>query len=189
MSVDPETVRTTALERLTTGQGPDGDPAVSPDGRRLAFTSNTQHVQTWIFPFDATNGKVNGTGRAILARSAGLRAVSSPDGTKLAFCPMRAGKWELWEKSLIDGREAPVISDDHVRDFPQWSPDGGSCLHPEHLCLCQGETQVMVWSGENRREEPVMAPSTRFPRCGIGHQLASCCWWARATTRTGLKFG
>jgi Tol biopolymer transport system component/DNA-binding winged helix-turn-helix (wHTH) protein len=162
MSVDPETMRPTALERLTTGQGPDGEPAVSPDGRRLAFTSKTQHVQTWIFPFDATNGRVTGTGRAMT--SPGLlawRASLSSDGTKLAFCPMRAGKWELWEKSLIDGREAPVISDDHVRDLPQWSPNGMRLAYTRSNFLDQGETQVMVWSAENRREEPLMAPNTR----------------------------
>lgn len=91
------------------------------------------------------------------------RANLSPDGTKLAFCPMRAGKWELWEKSLVDGREAPVISDDHVRDFPQWSPDGMRLAYTRSNFIDQGETQVMAWSGENRREEPVMAPNTRYP--------------------------
>ncbi len=90
ISVDPETMRTTVLERLTTGQGPDGEPAVSPDGKRLAFTSKTQHVQTWIFPFDVTNGKVIGTGRAITSTALlAWRASLSPDGTKLAFCPMQ----------------------------------------------------------------------------------------------------
>jgi Tol biopolymer transport system component len=74
---------------------------------------------------------------------------------------MRAGKWELWEKSLVDGREAPVISDDHVRDFPQWSPDGMRLAYTRSNFIDQGEAQVMVWSGENRREEPVMAPNTR----------------------------
>ncbi len=127
---------------------------------------------------------MTGTGRAIT--SPGLlawRASLSPDGTKLAFCPMRAGKWELWEKSLMDGREAPVISDDHIRDFPQWSPDGMRLAYTRSDFLDQGETQVMLWSGENRREEPVMAPNTRIPWCGIGHRLASCYWWARTATR------
>jgi hypothetical protein len=73
------------------------------------------------------------------------------------------GKSELWEKSLVDGREAPVISDDHVRDFRQWSPDGMHLAYARSNFFDQREAQVMVWSGENRREEPVMAPSTRYP--------------------------
>jgi hypothetical protein len=61
---------------------------------------------------------------------------------------MRAGKWELWEKSLIDGREAPVISDDHVRDFPQWSPDGCISPMPGATSLIRGRRKS--WFGPAR---------------------------------------
>ncbi len=54
MTIDPETLRATAIERLTTGPGPDTEIAVSPDGRRLAFTSKSEHIRSWLFPFDAT---------------------------------------------------------------------------------------------------------------------------------------
>ena len=37
MIINPPTLRATALERLTTGPGPDTDVAVSPDGERLAL--------------------------------------------------------------------------------------------------------------------------------------------------------
>ena len=54
MTIDPETLRATAIERLTTGPGPDTEIAVSPDGRRLAFTAKSEHIRIWLFPFDAT---------------------------------------------------------------------------------------------------------------------------------------
>jgi Tol biopolymer transport system component len=47
----------------------------------------------------------------------------SPDGKKLAFSVLRAGKWELWEKSLDGGRESLLSSDGRLRQ-PNWSPDG-----------------------------------------------------------------
>jgi len=47
----------------------------------------------------------------------------SRDGKKLAFAAQRTGKWELWEKSLVDGREAPIVADDYFRYTPAWSPD------------------------------------------------------------------
>ena len=53
-----------------------------------------------------------------------MAAELSRDGKKLAFSGNRAGKWELWEKSLVDGREAPIVADDYSRYVPQWSPDG-----------------------------------------------------------------
>jgi Tol biopolymer transport system component len=40
LAIEPETLRATGIERLTTGSGPDVDLAVSKDGRRLAL-SNT----------------------------------------------------------------------------------------------------------------------------------------------------
>ena len=83
----------------------------------------------------------------------------SRDGKKLAFCAKRAGKWELWEKSLVDGREAPIVADDYHRNFPVWSPDGTrlSYVREKYGAV---EPQFMVWSGQNRNEEPLTASST-----------------------------
>ena len=65
MTIDPETLRATAIERLTTGPGPDTEIAVSPDGKRLAFTSKSEHIRSWLFPFDATSGRTGGNGKPI----------------------------------------------------------------------------------------------------------------------------
>ena len=46
------------------------------------------------------------------------------DGKKLAFAGNRAGKWDLWEKSLVDGHEVPIVADDYNRYGPRWSRDG-----------------------------------------------------------------
>jgi len=86
MIVDPETLRATALERLTTGPGPDGSLAVSSDGRRLAFTAKSQQIRNWLFPFDATNGRITDAGQPIT--TAGRTALFpnlSRDGGQLLF--------------------------------------------------------------------------------------------------------
>ena len=159
MTVDPETLRALAIERLTTGSGLDTELALSADGKRLAFTAESDQVQAWLFPFDATRGRVTGTGRAVT--SPGMEAWDtslSRDGKKLAFTPLRAGKWELWEKSLVDGREAPVAADDYYRRRPQWSPDGTRLVYGR-LKSGTSEYQLFVWSAESRDEEPLTAPS------------------------------
>ena len=71
----------------------------------------------------------------------------SRDGKKLAFCAKRAGKWELWEKSLVDGREAPIVADDYHRNFPVWSPDGTRLVYWRQKPRA-AEGQLMVWSAE-----------------------------------------
>jgi Tol biopolymer transport system component/DNA-binding winged helix-turn-helix (wHTH) protein len=163
--MDPETLRATAIERLTTGAGPDTEVAVSRDGTRLAFTAKSEHVRTWLFPFDLSRSRLSGQGEPVT--SSGGRAVVptlSRDGKKLAFCVERAGSWELWQKSLTDGHEAPIISDEYVRDSAQWSPDG------EHLAYQRekpDEHQLMMWSADTRIEEPLASMSA------TGWQLVS----------------
>jgi len=151
--MDPDTLKATSIERVTTGAGPDTEAAVSRDGARLAFTAKSEHVRTWIFPFDVNHARISGDGHAIT--SSGGRAVVpnlSRDGKKLAFGVERTGAWELWQKSLVDGHEAPIITDEYVRDAPQWSPDGTRLAYQREK---PGEHQLMVWSAENRIEEPL----------------------------------
>jgi Tol biopolymer transport system component len=158
MTIQPETLRATAMERLTTGPGPDTDLRVSPDGGRLAFTARTRHTRVWLFPFNATNGRVTGAGDAVT--SPGMEAWNqnlSRDGTKLAFLVVRAGKNELWEKSLLDGREGPVASDDYSRTFPQWSRDGTRLAYGRFDPKTR-QRQYVVWSAESRSEEPLTTP-------------------------------
>jgi Tol biopolymer transport system component/DNA-binding winged helix-turn-helix (wHTH) protein len=159
MTVDPRTLQATAIERLTTGPGLDTQLAVSADGRKLAFTSETQHIQTWLFPFDASTGRVTGAGAAVT--SPGMEAWEgnlSRDGKKLAFAPLRAGRLDLWEKSLVDGREAPMLADDdYLRDMPLWSPDGRRLAYTREE---SGKSRLVVWSSESHDEEPLTALTT-----------------------------
>jgi Tol biopolymer transport system component/DNA-binding winged helix-turn-helix (wHTH) protein len=157
MSVDPETLRANAIERLTTGSGPDTEFALSTDGKRIAFTIKSDRVQAWVFPFDGTRGRLTGAGRSVT--SPGVEAWEpnlSRDGKKLAFRALRAGKWELWEQSLPDGREQPIApDDDYVRFNPRWSPDGRRLAYGRSS-LGSTDIQLFVWSAEGRVEESLL---------------------------------
>src|SRR5262245_53515230 len=151
---EPETMRATSVERLTTGPGPDTDFARARDGKRLALTSRTQHSRVWLFPFNATNGRILGKGQAVTSPGmVAWRQDLSQDGSKLAFSVLRAGKHELWEKSLLDGKEVQLAADDYVRRHAQWSPDGGRLAY-ERMDLKRQQSQLVVWSEENHAEEP-----------------------------------
>ena len=163
LAVDPESLQATRIERLTTGPGPDTGLAVSRDGKRLAFTAKSQQIQTWLFPFDATTGQIKGGGNAIT--SPGRMSVDptlSRDGTKVAYDAPRGEsepdhrnvRNELWLKSLLDGRETPVIADDYSRWFPHWSPDGMQLIY-ERRNPRTNEHQIMVWSSHSHEEEPL----------------------------------
>jgi Tol biopolymer transport system component len=74
------------------------------------------------------------------------------DGKKLAFSGNRAGKQDLWEKSLVDGREAPFVADDYSRAGPRWSRDGTRLAYFRYT---KGGGQLVVWSSQSRNEEPI----------------------------------
>jgi len=56
----------------------------------------------------------------------------------------------------VDGREAPVMTDDYFRGNPQWSPDGTRLTYWRGKTWT-GEGQLMEWSVESRIEEPLTA--------------------------------
>ena len=164
MTIDPKTLRGTGIERLTTGSGPDAGLAVSRDGRRLAFTAKSQRIRPWLFPFDATTGHIKGNGNAITSPGrTSVEASLSRDGTKVAYFVPHGESYgaayvdvrnEVWLKSLVDGREAPVIADDYSRWFPRWSPDGMQLTY-QRRNRRTNEQQFMVWSSQSHEEEPL----------------------------------
>jgi Tol biopolymer transport system component len=158
MKVDPKTLRATGIERLTTGTDLNSDFSLSSDGRKMAFSSESRKVQAWMFPFDAKRGRVTGSGKAVTSPGVEAWVTSlSPDGRRLAFQAMRAGRWELWEKSLVDGQESPIKMDDsYVRNEPHWSPDGTRLSYIRMKPT--GEVQAAIWS-KDRGEEPLTNPS------------------------------
>ena len=157
MSVDRETLRANAIERLTTGSGLDAEFALSADGKRIAFTIKSEPIQAWVFPFDATRGRLTGAGRSVT--SPGVEAWEpnlSRDGKKLAFRALRAGKGELWEQSLLDGRAEPIApGDNYVRFNPRWSPDGRRLAYGRASVGSTG-SQLFVWYAERRVEESLI---------------------------------
>ena len=163
MKVDPRTLKGVAIERLTTGTDLDAEFSASPDGTKIAFTSQSRRVQAWMFPFDAQRGRVSGRGSAVT--SPGMEAWDtsiSRDGRKLAFSAKRSGRWELWQKSLPDGQEIPIAADDsYLRAEPHWSPDG-SRLAYVRMKGSTGDGEVVIWS-KNAGEEPITAPSPLAP--------------------------
>jgi Tol biopolymer transport system component/DNA-binding winged helix-turn-helix (wHTH) protein len=130
VTVDPKKLSWIAgPERLTTGLGTDADVAISPDGKKMAFSSRSENTRIWSLPFDARLGQVKGDGQPLTPTGMDASAPElSRDGKKLAFFVTRPGtenrREELWTKSLENGRETMLEADDCMRSSPRWSRDG-----------------------------------------------------------------
>lgn len=160
LTLDPETLRIIGgPERLTTGPGADTDIVLSPDGKKLAFTSRTENARIWLFPFDAANGRIRGQGQPVTAE--GINAWDpdlSRDRKKLVFAAERADQWELWEKSLADGRETLLYADKSVRFGARWSLDGTHLIY-SRSSPSVSSADVVLSPAEGGNEQVVASPA------------------------------
>ena len=113
-------------ERLTTGAGQETHVTISSDGTRLVFTATASRTRLWAFPFDPASGRVTGQPYPISHGSTGeVDFDVRTDGSKVAYRTVRAGRNELWERSITEGRERLLLSSTDWRlAKPRWSPDG-----------------------------------------------------------------
>src|SRR5262249_47477560 len=97
VEVDPQSLRwVSELERLTTGAGLDSDIALSPDGKKLAFVTRTEHTRVWLLPFNAATSQVKLPGQPVSPPDVeAFNGDLTRDGKKLVYVAQRPGKYEL----------------------------------------------------------------------------------------------
>ncbi|MFB3778457.1 MAG: protein kinase [Bryobacteraceae bacterium] len=110
-------------ERFLSTSSFDIDPAFSPDGKRIAYTSAGSHYRSalWIANADGSNRL-----QVTEARGGGMGSPRwSPDGRQIAFnCQSEDGHFDVFVIDAEGGRPrrlTPFPSDEH---FPTWSRDG-----------------------------------------------------------------
>ncbi len=109
------------VTQLTSDPASDVMPKVSPDGSRVAFTSNRSgNWDIYVMPLTG--------GRAIQITSASsddLHPSWSPAGTHLVFCRLGevSGQWEMWVTEVGNPGVAKFIG---YGLFPEWCPAPGS---------------------------------------------------------------
>lgn len=138
-SVDPDGGN---IQRLTTDATND-DPAVSPDGTKIAFSS-TRTGDNEIYTMDA-NGS-NQT-RVTFVTGDDDDVTWSPDGSKLAFETDRDGTDEIYIMNA-NGSGQASLTDGDGGSHPQFSPDGTKIVFDSIRSL-EAEVWVMNANGTN----------------------------------------
>jgi serine/threonine protein kinase len=121
-----DTVKET-MEPLTADEGSKTDPSVSPDGKRILFTSQLVNYDLVEIPVSGAD-----TIRPLLTTNRDETYPAwFPAGKQFAYVTNRDGPPEIWMKSLQEGWERPLVTqrdfpDDENRAFltPAFSPDG-----------------------------------------------------------------
>lgn len=111
--------------RITENGAADMDPAVSPDGQRIVFTSNrtegSEIANNEIFVVGAGGGAPENLTRH--GANDGW-ARWSPDGRHIVFHSNRDGNFEIYVMNADGGAPTRLTSYPGVDQYPDWSPTG-----------------------------------------------------------------
>lgn len=155
------------LTLLTDNGAIDMDPALSPDGSRIAFASYRQgdrNTQIYVMNADGTDQ------HALTDRRTGaVQPAWSPDGTKIAFVS-GAGYGEPGGVFVMnaDGTGLELLAEGNAFE-PTWSPDGLSILYALNA---KGQTHLWwadatcchttpTWTLPGDQDEPAVSPDGR----------------------------
>ena len=113
------------LEQVTNGAGQDVEPALSPDGKRMAFATLRQNADLWRLPVSPETGLPTGEPSPVVSTTReDSRGAWAPDGSTVAFNSDRGGEMNIWVQSLVDGSTRQLTSGSGGDFQPNWSPDG-----------------------------------------------------------------
>lgn len=161
-----------SLRRLTSDPGNEGDPAFTPDGKRIVFyRDHSQFVL--VGNIGAEEPEPDGL-YAIDTDGADLDAVGeiespwsfdiSPNGRRLAFARIEQVP-EISTMSLITGRTNPIQGE---AMFPTYSPGGNQIAYSNHSGLW---IRSVVGTGRPERILPA-----EYSNSGVGDLLIDSAW-------------
>lgn len=108
-------------QKLTTHTADDFQPAVSPDGKSVAFVSNrNENNDIWLIPIEG------GPARQLTTHTASdTDPAWSRDGKRLAFTTLRDdSKGDIWVLDLENNSETRITDSKGAESYPSWFPDG-----------------------------------------------------------------
>jgi len=162
--MDPNAAKPTGeLQRLTQDPEPQTYPAVSADGRRLAFSSRRSgNRNIWLKEF------MTGRETSVAAVAApGFSPAFSPDAGRLAFRVVEKQAQAIYVATLATGAVERVCKDCGANGG--WSSDGKALLYTAQspprismLDLISGQSTVLVTHPEHVLHQPYLSPDNRW---------------------------
>lgn len=98
----------------------DGEPAFSPDGKKILFHSSRDlHFEVYIMDRDGKNQR-----RLTQSQGNSGKAWFNPEGTKVIFSSDRSGRSQLYLLDPMSGSLTQLTMSNGENDYPCFSPDG-----------------------------------------------------------------
>ncbi len=150
---------------LTSNAVADSNPAWSPDGTHLAFTS-VRDGNNEIYLMNADGSDVRRLTNSVYAD---YQPTWSSDGTRIAFVSERDGNPEIYVMSADGSNPVRLTSDPGADNEPDWSHSGDRILFVSgrsnsarsiHVMNADGSGVVQLTSGTAEAVSPVWSPSS-----------------------------
>jgi WD40 repeat protein len=146
--------------------GCNNDHGLSPDGRLLAISDQSQEGRSIIYVLPVEGG----TPRRITPLAPSYWHGWSPDGRTLAYCAERNGEFDVYTISADGGEEKRLTTAAGLDDGPEYSPDGQYIyFNSERTGRMQiwrmkidGSGQEQVTSDENNNWFPHPSPDGKW---------------------------
>lgn len=108
------------------GRGISGSPSFSPDGRRIAFTTDRLgHNEVYIIDADGSNPQwITNVGGDLNEETYRAEPDWSPDGVTVAFQTRVAGRFQVMTVDLRGTNAPRILTDAGENESPSWAPDG-----------------------------------------------------------------
>ncbi|MGE0542593.1 MAG: protein kinase [Dehalococcoidia bacterium] len=148
---------------LTDGASDDTQPALSPDGSRIAFVSNRDGSQQ-IYTMTIDGSQVQ---RITKDASNNHSPAWRPDGSEIVFTSNRDGRDHLWIVPAEGGEPRQLTSGQQTDGNASWSPDGRSIAYHsdkvdgvQHIFVqdVSGGTPAQVTTGSAKDVMPAWSP-------------------------------
>ena len=123
---------------LIDGPGWDYEPAWSPNGEMIAFTSDRDGE------YSVYLAKADGSLPTMLVERA-TRPAWSPDGGKIAYTARLDDNTDIWLITVPGGETTRLTSDPGVDSEPAWSPDGTKIAFASGR---DGDTEIYVMDAD-----------------------------------------
>jgi predicted Ser/Thr protein kinase len=123
------------------------NPALSPDGRRLAVSIRDATDKRDIWIFDLEKG---GRTRFTSDPADETNPVWSPAGTEIVYCSDRQGRRDLYLRPSSGGPERLLLASDRNKNPMDWARDGSAIYYNDERREGGHEIWVLPLSGKER---------------------------------------
>jgi serine/threonine protein kinase len=177
---------------LTEGAGSENAPAVSPDGRRIAYAMQDANFDLIETPIDGSPA------RPLLATTRNeMEPAWSPTSAEYAFVTDRNGRPEIWLRSQDGSWERPLVTE---ADFPEgptqtlrmpaFSPDGQRVAFERvvttgsriWIAMLAGGAPVQMTAAKGTSTAPTWSPDAEW----IAFALGTPGGWSLTKARVGV---